>query len=85
MSRSDSRRKKKAVAHKWVPGVSEEKGREGAQGGKNRQAREGVGLGPQATRPRGGLAGVLFCFFFFLFLFCFLFPKHFPNRVLYAK
>ena len=94
MSRSDSRRKKEPVADRWVPGVNEEKGGEGARllsglgrgllgrreeeaqgGGGNKQAREEVGLGQQATRPRGGLAGVMF----FFFLFCLFLLPFFQN------
>jgi len=78
VSCSDSRRKKEPVTDRWVPGVKEEKGGEGARllpglgrgeeearGGGNKEAREGVGLGHQATRPRGGSGWICLSFVFF--------------------
>ena len=82
MSRSDSRRKKEPVADRWVPGVSEENGGEGARAVRL-GAWAGAGwpaswAGPRAgaSRPGGvgcGLGGFLSFFsisnFFYVFFF----------------
>jgi len=61
VSRSDSRRKKEPVADRWVPGVNEEKGGEGARllsglgrGLLGRREEEAQGGGKQAGQGGSG-------------------------------